>query len=350
MGRRIVHRPPKKPAASPEKKTDAASANSSAVIGYLLAVSLAARRAGRVHQRVESRGGTCGPVRKRSASTRVKLWPVPSRRMRGRRVMRRPLCGFGQQEYRSDEEAESTKCREGVGRGQVNYASCRGDDIGGNGRDPEGDASGKVDGCDPPLEAAARSARQTTADLDVREIARDEEARRSERVGSPDQLVVPWLLEPRLHRPEGVPVEQQRADELEHTAPPVDPSRLEGEQVEPLPVPAAARSTVGIEGLEALERGRRGEQDRADEEHHPVDARPDELDEPRERGDQEAAGPDGEEDPNPPRRPLRSPPDALVLWRDAREPRRMLAMRPRRPQRGAAVGPAKGEVGGERPD
>src|SRR5215208_1542895 len=66
--------------------------------GDRLAVSLAARRAGRVHQRVESRGGTCGPVRKRSASTRVKLWPVPSRRMRGRRVMRRPLCGFGQQE------------------------------------------------------------------------------------------------------------------------------------------------------------------------------------------------------------------------------------------------------------
>ena len=198
--------------------------------GDRLAVSLAARRAGRVHQRVESRGGTCGPVRKRSASTRVKLWPVPSRRMRGRRVMRRPLCGFGQQEYRSDEEAESTKCREGVGRGQVNYASCRGEDIGGNGRDPEGDASGKVDGCDPPLEAAARSARQATADLDVREIARDEEARRSNGVGSPDQPVVRRLFEPRLHRPEGVQVEQQRADELEHTAPPVDPPRLEGEQ------------------------------------------------------------------------------------------------------------------------
>ena len=31
MGRRIVHRPPKKPAASPAKKTDAASAHSSAV-------------------------------------------------------------------------------------------------------------------------------------------------------------------------------------------------------------------------------------------------------------------------------------------------------------------------------
>jgi hypothetical protein len=31
-----VHSPPKKPAASPEKKTDAASAHSSAVIDYLL--------------------------------------------------------------------------------------------------------------------------------------------------------------------------------------------------------------------------------------------------------------------------------------------------------------------------
>ena len=30
MGRRIVHSPPKKPAASPEKKTDAASAHFSA--------------------------------------------------------------------------------------------------------------------------------------------------------------------------------------------------------------------------------------------------------------------------------------------------------------------------------
>ena len=36
MGRRIVHNPPRKPAASPEKKTDAASAHSSAVIDYLL--------------------------------------------------------------------------------------------------------------------------------------------------------------------------------------------------------------------------------------------------------------------------------------------------------------------------
>jgi len=32
MGRRIVQSPPKKPAASPEKKTDAASAHSSAVM------------------------------------------------------------------------------------------------------------------------------------------------------------------------------------------------------------------------------------------------------------------------------------------------------------------------------
>jgi hypothetical protein len=195
--------------------------------------------------------------------------------------MRRRCGGFGQQGYRSDEEAECTKCREGVGRGQVDHASCRGDDIGGNSRDPEGDASGKVDGGDPPLEAAARSARQTTADLDVCEIARDEEARRSNGIGSPDQPVVRRLLEPRLHRPEGVDVEQQRANELEHTAPPIDPSRLEGEQAKPLPLTAAARSTVGIEGFEALERCRRGEEDRADEEHHPVDARPDESTNPR---------------------------------------------------------------------
>jgi hypothetical protein len=33
MGRRIVHSPPRKPAASPEKKLDAASAHSSAVMG-----------------------------------------------------------------------------------------------------------------------------------------------------------------------------------------------------------------------------------------------------------------------------------------------------------------------------
>jgi hypothetical protein len=36
MGRMIVHSPPRKPAASPEKKLDAASAHSSAVIDYLL--------------------------------------------------------------------------------------------------------------------------------------------------------------------------------------------------------------------------------------------------------------------------------------------------------------------------
>ena len=61
MGRMIVHSPPKKPAASPEKKLDAASAHYSAVIsitslsGDRLVVSLAAWKVRRVHQRVEKR-------------------------------------------------------------------------------------------------------------------------------------------------------------------------------------------------------------------------------------------------------------------------------------------------------
>src|SRR4029453_6702495 len=67
MGRRIMHSPPKKPAASPEKKLDAASAHSSAVMvaslsGDRLVVSLAAWRGGRVHRRVEKRGGARGRV------------------------------------------------------------------------------------------------------------------------------------------------------------------------------------------------------------------------------------------------------------------------------------------------
>jgi hypothetical protein len=110
--------------------------------------------------------------------------------MRGRR------CGLGQQEHGTDQEAQGTEGREGVGGGQVDDASGRGDDIGGDGRDPEGDASGEVDGGDLRLEAAARPACETAADLDVRQIAGDEEARRADGVGSPDQLVVRRLSSP----------------------------------------------------------------------------------------------------------------------------------------------------------
>ena len=73
-----------------------------------------------------------------------------------------------------------------------------------------------------------------------------------------------------------------------------------------------SRPAVGVDGLDVLEGGGRGEEDRADEEHHAVDARSDELLEAGKRGDEEARRADREQDPDPPRRPVRRPPDALA--------------------------------------
>jgi hypothetical protein len=108
------------------------------------------------------------------------------------------------------------------------------------------------------------------------------------------------------------------------------------------------RPLVRVDRLQPLQRRRRGEEDRPDEEHHAVDARADELHEAWERPDQEAGRPEGEEHPDPPRHPVRNPPDARVAG--SRQPRRVLAMGSRRPGSRPAVGSLPGDVSRERPD
>ena len=91
-------------------------------------------------------------------------------------------------------------------------------------------------------------------------------------------------LEAGLERVERADVEEDRSDELDGAAPPVEHPRTE----------EAA--------LDVLQRGRRGEEDRTDEEDHAVDGRPDELHEAGNGADQEAGRADREEDADPPRR------------------------------------------------
>ncbi len=142
----------------------------------------------------------------------------------------------------------------------------------GDRRDPERDAAEQVDRRDPRLERAPRAGEEAAADLDVREVARDEEADRAERIRRPHEPVVAALVEADLHRMERVDVEEHRARELDHAAQPVDAGHLEAEDAEALP--AGARGVaVGVDRLQVLQRRRRGEEDRADEVGHAVGGR-----------------------------------------------------------------------------
>ena len=232
-------------------------------------------------------------------------------------------CGrFRKQEHGADEEAEPAERREDVGRRQVEHAALRGHPESCDRRDAERDAAEQVDGGDDPFERALRRPEQAAADLDVREVSRREEAGGADEIGRPDEPVVGFGVEPGLERVERVQVEQHRADELQAAAPPVDAVRLEGD--DPKPSRARLRPLVRVDRLQPLQRRRRGEEDRPDEEHHAVDARADELHEAGERPDQEAGRPEGEEHPDPPRHPVRSPPDARVTG--SRQSGRVLAM------------------------
>ena len=59
--------------------------------------------------------------------------------------------------------------------GEVNDASCRGNDVGADSGDAESDAAEEVDRRDLPVEIAEPQANEPSAHLDVRQITGDEE-------------------------------------------------------------------------------------------------------------------------------------------------------------------------------
>jgi len=214
---------------------------------------------------------------------------------------------------------------------------------GGDRRDAERDRAPEVERRDPPLVC-----RLPLADLGVHETAGHEEADAAQDVRRPHEPVVRVGVDTLLQRVERVDVEENRPNELNPGGPPVDPPRLEREQAKP--ASPLCRSWIRVHGLEPLQRCRRGEEDRPDEEDDAVGGRADELDEARERSDEEARRPDREQHADPPRRPPRRPPDTRARAFGPREQRVALSVRARRPRRLGSVRFPKGDMRRERPD
>ena len=223
----------------------------------------------------------------RASSEQMRVMRPPrgeSRGVAGARAVHQQQQGAGQ-------EAQRAHDRAGVRRGQVEVVARRGHDVAGHRRDAEGDRAGQVDHRDPPA-AIARA-----ADGVPREPAGDEEADRAERVGPPDQAVLLRQVDARVERAARAQVEEQGAGELDRARPPVD--------------------AVGPGRVEELQRRRAGEEDRAREEHGGVRDGADQMDEARERPDDEARRADREQHADPPGAVPWSP-HAATLPSDAR--------------------------------
>ena len=97
----------------------------------------------------------------------------------------------------------------------------------------------------------------STPHLEVPEQSRDQKADRAERPRAHQTRRSTWEVSKLACIARvGVDVEEDRADELDQGRPPVDAARLECDQPDPVPLPAAGRITVRVGRLEVLRAGR----------------------------------------------------------------------------------------------
>ena len=145
-------------------------------------------------------------------------------------------------------------------------------------------------------------------------------------------------------------VEEHGADELHRARRPVDAGGLPRPEAEALATSrrtgARSQRVRRVQGLQVLQVGRGGEEERADEERHRVGVGADPVDVPRQGADGEARRADGEEHADPPADRGRSPPRAPATGVEAAG---LLPVRPRAPLHLGAVRPAEPLTGDERP-
>jgi len=134
----------------------------------------------------------------------------------------------------------------------------------------ERDRAGHVRQTDPPGQPRAQIARTPAPDGPPGDSAGDEEGQRTECIRAPHPFVGGRRREVGAHRVRRAPVEPQGAGELHGSGQPVEVAWG------PHPEPPAGRAQRGHR-LHVLQGGRRGEEQRADEERHGRRGEPDRL-------------------------------------------------------------------------